>query len=307
MKMNSPITVGAAKRALMEEMIDYAGLFPPAELAMLPAVMAYAGYREGERSWALGRFVLPVTRLDEFLNAQENLAGDAWRLSGILGPEVERELEAVAEFNRKAVGAVMNAVEVKVRDATEINRVREHLPEGVIVYYEPAPELIHALLPAVLAREGRAKLRCGGMVEKAIPPVQTVMEFVACCAELQLPFKATAGLHHPLRGVHPLCGAANAPKGTMHGFVQLFTAAAMAWRAVHERRLVPREAMTACLLDRESSHFRLQEESLTWRGSGTVLTWKADELRRLRTEFAMGFGSCEFYEPLNGLMALENA
>ena len=58
--MNSPITVGAAKRALMEEMIDYAGLFPPAELAMLPAVMAYAGYREGERSWALGRFVLAL-------------------------------------------------------------------------------------------------------------------------------------------------------------------------------------------------------------------------------------------------------
>lgn len=301
------MTVGAAKRALMEEMIDYAGLFPPAELAMLPAVMAYADYREGERSWALGRFVLPAARLDEFLNAQENLAGDAWRLSGILGPEVERELEAVAEFNRKAVGAVMNTVEVKVRDATEINRVRDHLPEDVTVYFETAPELMHALLPAVLDRGGRAKLRCGGVVEKAIPAVPAVTEFVACCAELQLPFKATAGLHYPLRGVHPLSGAANAPKGTMHGFVQLFTAAAMAWRAVHERHVVPREAMTACLLDREASHWRLDEESLTWRGSGTVLTWKADELRRLRSEFAMSFGSCEFYEPLNGLTALENA
>jgi len=296
----------ASVRAFLEGIIDYAGLFPPAELAMLPAVMAYADYREGERSWALGRFVLPVTRLDEFLNAQENLAGDAWRLSGILGTEVERELEAVAEFNRKAVGAGMNTVEVKVRDATEINRVREHLPDGVTVYYETAPELMHALLPAVLDRGGRAKLRCGGVVENAIPAVPAVTEFVACCAELNLPFKATAGLHHPLRGVHPLSCAANAPRGTMHGFVQLFTAAAMAWRAVHERHVVPREAMTACLLDREASHFRLQDESLTWRGSGTVLTWKADELRRLRTEFAMSFGSCEFYEPMNGLMALEN-
>ncbi len=49
-------------RALLSELIDYAGLFPPAALSMPEAVSNYADYRQGDFNWILGRFVLPVTR-----------------------------------------------------------------------------------------------------------------------------------------------------------------------------------------------------------------------------------------------------
>ena len=54
-------------RALLEEVIDYAGLFPPSQLSMQEAVVNYAAYRSGELGWMLGRFVVPTARLDEFL------------------------------------------------------------------------------------------------------------------------------------------------------------------------------------------------------------------------------------------------
>ena len=53
-------------RILLRGLIDYAGLFPPASLDMADAVRNYAAYREGEHAWALGRFVVPAARLEEF-------------------------------------------------------------------------------------------------------------------------------------------------------------------------------------------------------------------------------------------------
>lgn len=59
-------------RILLTKLIDYAGLFPPAGLAMAPAVSNYVAYRNGEYAWALGRFVLPVSRLSEFERIAKN-------------------------------------------------------------------------------------------------------------------------------------------------------------------------------------------------------------------------------------------
>ena len=51
--------------ALLTGAIDYAGLFPPSQLSMEDAVVNVAKYRASEHSWMLGRFVVPVARLDE--------------------------------------------------------------------------------------------------------------------------------------------------------------------------------------------------------------------------------------------------
>jgi len=76
--MPAPVrTVAASLRVLLDGMIDYAGLFPPASLDMMTCVTKYSRYLNGPWRWALGRFVLPVARLDEFLNAQENAAASS--------------------------------------------------------------------------------------------------------------------------------------------------------------------------------------------------------------------------------------
>ena len=53
----------------MRGLVDYAGLFPPAALAMAEAARRYAAYLGSPEAWMLGRFVVPVERLDELADA----------------------------------------------------------------------------------------------------------------------------------------------------------------------------------------------------------------------------------------------
>ena len=59
--------------ALLTSLIDYAGLFPPAALPMADAVRNYEHYRRGEYAWMLGKFVVPLAKLDE-VSAREYAA-----------------------------------------------------------------------------------------------------------------------------------------------------------------------------------------------------------------------------------------
>ena len=52
-----------ALRALLGGSVDYAGLFPPAALALEPALDNYAAYLRSQEAWMLGCFVLPTTKL----------------------------------------------------------------------------------------------------------------------------------------------------------------------------------------------------------------------------------------------------
>ncbi|MEI7876916.1 MAG: hypothetical protein WCI96_03230 [Planctomycetota bacterium] len=54
-------------RLLLDSILDYAGLFPPAQLGMQPTVENFSRYRKGPDSWMLGRLVVPVARFPEFV------------------------------------------------------------------------------------------------------------------------------------------------------------------------------------------------------------------------------------------------
>src|SRR5438477_108730 len=76
---------------------------------------------------------------------------------------------------------------------------------------------------ATLAITGqRAKIRTGGVTPEAFPKSAEIVRFVRTCLAANVPFKATAGLHHPIRCFHPLTYDADSPQGTMHGFLNLF-------------------------------------------------------------------------------------
>ena len=52
----------ASLRALLAHAIDYAGLFPPAGLALEPALRNYADYIRTPDAWMVGAFILPVAQ-----------------------------------------------------------------------------------------------------------------------------------------------------------------------------------------------------------------------------------------------------
>src|SRR6478752_2125835 len=75
---------------MMRRLVDYAGLFPPAELSMPDATARYASYLHSSDAWMLGRFVVPLERLDELAESAEPLlrdGGEAWRISALVGAD----------------------------------------------------------------------------------------------------------------------------------------------------------------------------------------------------------------------------
>ena len=70
--------------ALLDSLIDYAGLFPPVKLPMADAVRNHAAYLGGSQAAKLGRFIVPAARLPEFEAAYTSLSDhgkSGWRLS----------------------------------------------------------------------------------------------------------------------------------------------------------------------------------------------------------------------------------
>lgn len=241
------MTAARSLRVLLERLIDYAGLFPPAALSMQDAVRNYARYRDGEYAWALGKFVVPQARAEE----------------------------VPSEFPLSVLGVD----EVKATTEEEIAA----FPPGV--YVEIADV---SLLDAIQRHGQRAKIRTGGITPDAFPAVDDVAEFLRACKARGVAFKATAGLHHPLRCVKPLTYEPNAPTGTMHGFLNVFLAAAMLDRA------------DEILAENDPRAFTFDDEKVTWRGHSVT----TDDLTILRRDFATSFGSCSFEEPINDLKEL---
>jgi hypothetical protein len=150
-------------------------------------------------------------------------------------------------------------------------------------------------LVAAIAADGLcAKVRTGGVTADAFPAPTDVARFLAACVRHGVHFKATAGLHHPLRGEYPLTYDAHAPRGVMFGFLNVFLAAAFA------RQGMPPADVAALLDERDPAAFRLTDGHAGWRGH----TLEAATIAADRAAFAASFGSCSFREPLDDLSTL---
>jgi hypothetical protein len=106
-----------------------------------------------------------------------------------------------------------------------------------------------------------------------------------------VPFKCTAGLHHPVRGRYRLTYASDAPEGMMYGYLNVMLAAAAL------RLKAGRDVARAILLEEDPSAFVLEEHEIRWRD----IRITALVLRTMRAEGSLAFGSCSFTEPMEEL------
>ena len=229
-------------------MIDHAPTFPPEELPLDEGLIEHRRVRAGGTGWIVNRFVCPASKLSE-------LPDEQLRLSVVIDtgelPSADPRIEAV--------------------EAAGID------PE---VLFEAAPE-VYCELPLrddvsfrILQLDElglRAKVRCGGSV---LPTVLALAEFVEACKRLEIPFKATAGLHHPVR------------RGDEHGFLNLLAAAVF-------------EDEEDSLAEDDPGAFAVSAESFRWRDRSAG----AYEIAQAR-ELFVSFGSCSAQEPIDGLAAL---
>ena len=249
-------SVAPALKAMLEHFIDYAGIFPPATVPLDEAVNNYGGYKRSEYSWMLRWLVVN--------------AGDVEKIPG-------------AYQHTLSVLAVADQTRVAALETKEI--VFAQRP----VYCEVAVTELHKLA-AVKKAECFAKIRTGGVTPQAIPKPELVAEFILTCASLRLAFKATAGLHHPVRAMQKLSYDEYAPQAVMHGFINVIMASAFAYCG--EKNIVP------ILCEQDASAFKF-DEGAHWRDKSLSLA----QIVEARKNFIHSVGSCSFDEPVEELKA----
>ena len=296
--------VGKTVEVLLSRLIDYAALFPPAGLAMLPAVTNYDSYLASEYSWMLGRFIVPAGRLNEFDEVLGRLPvadSKRWGLSALLGTDPSADMARIVDFNSRASGsgsgrsAVVESVEVKADDPADVARKAGIVPREFTAYFEIPPAAHEGECVAAIADCGcRAKIRTGGETPDKFPDSARLIEFVRLCANAKVPFKATAGLHHPIRLVHRFTYQPDSPSGMMHGFLNVFLVAAFVKAGM--------ETHPAMELLEEQSAAALQFDSggVEWRGHRL----NCQQIAVARQDFSVSFGSCSFTEPVDDLRSL---
>lgn len=287
-------------RALLSEIVDYAGLFPPSQLSMTEAVANYAKHKRSEYNWMLGRFIVPAARLEEFADGAKNFfSGDAkvWKLSVLASEDIYGTVSEIEDFNAEyAPFAVCDALEVKADTGARIEQIAESVPPELDAYFEiPIGENLADLISTIAICRRRAKIRTGGIVQSAFPRSEQITRFMRTCLAANVPFKATAGLHHPLRCEKPLTYEKDAETGTMHGFLNVFLAAAFLQRGFKPG--VVRELLE----DERAENFQFEDDGIFWRENHFVGT---AHLKILRAKNLISFGSCSFDEPIEDLTSL---
>lgn len=286
-----------AVRNLLGGLIDYAGLFPPAALSMERAVANYYSYLKSDYNWMLGRFILPVSRLAEFeaIAAGYSLEADL-TISAISDGILDQDLHQIADFNaRNFLRYLIDSIEVKTSDSTEIAQISAKTPEMMQTYIEiPLDDSVERYVKDLAAFGRRGKIRTGGIREEMFPKAEHITSFLLACARYNVPFKATAGLHHPIRAIHNLTYEPDSAKCKMHGFLNLFLAAIFC-KDGHTA-----EEINSILLDEECQHFRFTDDSAYWKENEI----EAYRILELRQKFCISFGSCSFDEPLQDLKTL---
>jgi hypothetical protein len=294
-----PLGRGTALSALLDGLVDYAGLFPPAALPMPEAVARHATYVRGTDRALLGRFVVPFARLEECAAAVDALPPTLapadrapWRLSVLAGVD---DAPSLAAFNaRERRRLVVDTVETRADAVAAMTAIAAVLGAYATYVEIPVREDPAPLVEALGAHGLRAKVRTGGVTADAFPSPPEVLRFLVSCVRGGVPFKATAGLHHPLRGEYALTYAADAPRGTMYGFLNIFLAAAFLEAGLAPNQVAP------LLEERDASAIVVRPESIGWR---THLL-SGDAIARTRARLAGSFGSCSFEEPVQDLTSL---
>jgi len=242
-----------ARVALLSRLIDHAPLFPPASLTLPEAVEEDSRARAHPASFMLARFVCPASRLSEL-------------------PDVGRGVSVVLDNSEAGVRLKpdLKVEAVETAAGAGLAALAGLAPE---VYVEVPPhDALDDRLDQLASLRLRAKVRCGGA---SVPNVEQLASFLRACAERDLVFKATAGLHHGLRS------------DGEHGFLNLLAAVVFG-------------DQEDALAESDPEAFGIDSGGFSWRGRHA----RSAELVRARHERLHSIGSCSFFEPVGELEAL---
>ena len=304
----TPVALPDARVPALRGLIDYAGLFPPAALGMEAAVEGFREARGSVAGWIVDRFICPSDRLEDLarvLTLTMRPAEPPWPLSLLVArvgewtSAVDAAVASALDFRREMdPAAAFTAAEALLPDplpeaaavADAARRLRR-TGAGRVFFEVPGPTapdtVVESALDLAAAAGAGAKLRCGGEEPGAFPDPARVAGFLAGCSHRGVPAKATAGLHHPFRHRDDATGIVH------HGFLNLLAAAVFA-------ATVDAATVEEIVADGDPASFALTRGGLRWRD----LRADREAVTRARESLFVGYGSCDFTEPVADLEAL---
>ena len=306
-------------------LIDYAGLFPPSKLDIDTAIHNFSRYKTSADSFMLSNFIIPASRLHE-LDAYEEVFKDnpPYYFSVLctggdelstFADSLNEQLREISRFTRKmGSNAIITTLEIKLPKfgsrSDELIRalndgarlISSAVPDEVSVFYEPVldenrSEIISLLAESIALHNlefdaktryirGGFKMRCGGVEAHMFPSIEHVAAIIYACRKHNIPLKATAGLHHPVRHYN------DSVQTKMHGFFNVFGAAVMAFA-----HTLSEKGISEILLDEDPKNFRFSDYYFSWKKKKVP----TESIIAARKDFCISFGSCSFDEPREDL------
>lgn len=231
--------------------------------------------------------MVPVARWNELRSSLTDAPNRVapWPVSLVAAPSDFDLIEGTRQESR----LVVQSVECKAANGADVASASRVTSLGMELFIEPTDlATFGALAPLVAQAGASAKIRTGGVTVAAFPSPKQVLDFLVACRDAGIRFKATAGLHHAVRGEYRLTYEPSPPMGEMFGFVNVAVAALLVW---HGRD--PAAALAA-LEERSMDAFAFTDEGLAWREERL----SASDIEDARSRFFAGFGSCSFREPM---------
>jgi hypothetical protein len=291
-----------ALHAALDHFIDYAGLFPPAGLDLQTTIANHDRYAASPDRWMLGRCVVPLDRLPAVVATLAALpfSQRAWTIAVLLSPtdRLDQVTTAIDRFHDAPERArvTITAVEAALSARGAVSELAAALPPALERFVEiPLDGTRDAWLDAIAAAGCGAKIRTGGLTADRFPPSESLTAVLQACASRELPLKATAGLHHAIRGPYRLTYEPGSRFGVMHGFMNLLIGALI----VHTRAGTDADVQRA-LESREPRQFVVAQTALHWDGHSFSVAACAD----MRARLLRSVGSCSFEEPVAELRHL---
>jgi hypothetical protein len=270
---------------LWRSLVDDAAMFPPGNAPVAEALRAHLEHRQAWYAPLIGPLVVPDTALRQ--------AQGAWSQAMRAEP-VEVRVSVIntggaggllALAGRDLPGVRVVAVESALRDlddltgnAARVASAAGELDESVRVFVEiPYAPGWERAVEEVEAAGLLGKIRTGSPDNSGTPGYAQLAEQLSVLVEADLPFKATAGLHHaqPSPGTDP-------DRPTQHGFLNVLAAV---------------EALV------EGASVADAAESLRHTEPAAIGAWSEATAARVRRRFR-SFGCCGVLDPVNDLVAL---
>lgn len=307
-------------------LIDYAGLFPPAKLNLNEAFENFVNYKNGKYNWMLSNFICPVKKLPEITQLISEKFADERKIKisilGRGGHDVDDfkknffdDIAVWKEFlNYFPFRVFTNIFEIRFPDDLNLENDPKKISDFIdFISDYVGSNITHEVFIYLEGHQGKDwrknnkamirgiemhnlkkfdcgyKLRTGGMETYSFPPVEKVTLCIRECLDTQTRLKFTAGLHHPLRHYF------DELKTMMHGFLNIFAAGIIAMR--HN---ISDYGLNEILSDENPDNFVFQNDSFSWKDWNV----SSEDIRLARENLVVSYGSCSFDEPIEDLKAI---